>query len=119
MADDKRYFKPAAGRSVPRQDGTLCPDEGDYWPDDRYTRRRIKDGDLVKADPPAQAAKPATGTDTGAEKTDPPKPVTTPAPEAGDDAGDEKTDPPKPVTTLATDNEAGEIKMATAKRNAK
>lgn len=60
MRDEtKIYAKPAEGRDVPLSDGTAWPAEGD-WIDlqDRYYRRRLDDGDIVKTKPPAEPKSP-------------------------------------------------------------
>lgn len=59
MAGDKHpYLKPAPGRLVFREDGTEWPPEGERASTaSKYVRRRIKDGDLVEAQPPKPAAK--------------------------------------------------------------
>ena len=58
MSDEKKIFaKPAEGRTVPHADGRTWAAEGD-WVDlnDRYYRRRLSDGDIVKTDPPVNVA---------------------------------------------------------------
>lgn len=59
MAGDKHpYLIPAQGRLVFREDGTEWPAEGERASTaSKYVRRRIKDGDLVEAQPPRQPAK--------------------------------------------------------------
>lgn len=47
---DKLHVKPAEGRQVRREDGSIIPAEGAQVPNSTYYRRRIKDGDLVKVD---------------------------------------------------------------------
>ena len=53
------YVKPVAGRA-PRHETTHrpLPPEGDYWPDSPYTRRRLRDGDIVEATAPDVAPVP-------------------------------------------------------------
>lgn len=48
------YLKPAAGRAVPdpgRNDEWL-PEAGDWLPRDAYWQRRLRDGDVIAAEPP-------------------------------------------------------------------
>lgn len=54
------YVKPGPGRR-PRHEHTRqpLPVDGDYWPDSVYTRRRLRDGDVVLATAPAPAPQPA------------------------------------------------------------
>ena len=61
MTTDKRlYLKPAEGRTVRRpEDGEPWPAEGDFAERSQFVRRRLKDGDLVEAQPP-RAPKPAS-----------------------------------------------------------
>lgn len=47
---DKLHVKPADGRQVRREDGSIIPADGAQVPNSTYYRRRIKDGDLVKVD---------------------------------------------------------------------
>lgn len=59
MSDKRLYLKPAEGRVVRREsDGELWPAEGDFAERSQFVRRRLKDGDLVEAQPP-KTAKPA------------------------------------------------------------
>jgi hypothetical protein len=59
MTEKRLFLKPAEGRTVRRQDdGELWPAEGDFAERSQFVRRRLKDGDLVEAQPP-RAAKPA------------------------------------------------------------
>ncbi|WP_035715472.1 DUF2635 domain-containing protein [Azorhizobium doebereinerae] len=55
------YLKPAEGLTVPRLDGSSWPVVGDWTESDAYVRRRLKAGDLVAAEPPAEAADGAAG----------------------------------------------------------
>jgi|GEM_PF-1694377 len=68
MAETRLYLKPAEGRIVPLPSGEPCPPGGAYWDNTLYTRRRIADGDLIKAKPPAETAVAAPETKRGAEK---------------------------------------------------
>ncbi|WP_332117245.1 DUF2635 domain-containing protein [Azorhizobium caulinodans] len=52
----KIYVKPAEGLTMPRPDGTSMPAAGDWLEHDAYVRRRLKAGDLLKADPPGEGA---------------------------------------------------------------
>lgn len=61
-----KYLRPADGRRVPMPDGRPWPAEGAEVEVDTYVRRRLADGDLVKASPPKPekqtgADKPAAG----------------------------------------------------------
>lgn len=59
MSDKRLFLKPAEGRTVRRQeDGELWPAEGDFAERTQFVRRRLKDGDLIEAQPP-KPAKPA------------------------------------------------------------
>ncbi|MBA4222227.1 MAG: hypothetical protein C0458_15980 [Methylobacterium sp.] len=59
MIDKRLYLKAAEGRIVRRQeDGELWPTEGDWAERSQFVRRRLKDGDLVEAQPP-KPVKPA------------------------------------------------------------
>ncbi|KGE77650.1 hypothetical protein FP66_08450 [Halomonas salina] len=52
--------KPAQGRlQVRRENGKPIPAEGAHVELTPYVRRRLRDGDLVKAQPPKKPAKPA------------------------------------------------------------
>lgn len=66
MAEKRQYLKPAEGRIVPLPSGEPCPAAGEYWDNTLYSRRRVADGDLIKATP----SKPADteGKGKGAEK---------------------------------------------------
>jgi hypothetical protein len=58
MTDKRLFLKPAEGRIVRRpEDGELWPAEGDFAEPNQFVRRRLKDGDLVEAQPP-RAVKP-------------------------------------------------------------
>ena len=54
---DKLHVKPAEGRQVRREDGSIIPAEGAQVPNSTYYRRRLRDGDLVKV----ATAKPKKG----------------------------------------------------------
>ncbi len=59
MTEKRLFLKPAEGRTVRRQDdGELWPAEGDFAERTQFVRRRLKDGDLVEAQPP-KPVKPA------------------------------------------------------------
>lgn len=60
MADEK-FVKPAkAGAVIPHPDlKRRLPAEGDWWPDDQFLKRRLRDGDVVEAKPPSTSAAPA------------------------------------------------------------
>ncbi|WP_248307672.1 DUF2635 domain-containing protein, partial [Bosea sp. FBZP-16] len=59
MTDKRLYLKAGEGRIVRREeDGELWPAEGDFAERTQFVRRRLKDGDLVEAQPP-KPAKPA------------------------------------------------------------
>jgi hypothetical protein len=59
MSDKRLFLKPAEGRAVRRQeDGEPWPAEGDFTERTQFVRRRLKDGDLIEAQPP-KPAKPA------------------------------------------------------------
>jgi hypothetical protein len=59
MTDKRLYLKAGEGRIVRREaDGELWPTEGDWAENSRYIRRRVEDGDLVKADPPKKPKPP-------------------------------------------------------------
>lgn len=49
-----KFLKEAEGRSVYLPDGNRWPAEGALDPETYFTRRRIADGDLVEANPPAK-----------------------------------------------------------------
>ncbi|WNJ89168.1 DUF2635 domain-containing protein [Bosea sp. 685] len=56
-AETRKFYKAGEGRTVRREtDGELWPEAGDYAENTRFTRRRVDDGDLVEAEPPAQPA---------------------------------------------------------------
>ena len=58
----KQFLKQAEGRTVPTEDGKLWPEDGMDVTVTRYVRRRLRDGDLVKATRPKKTAeKTATG----------------------------------------------------------
>ena len=62
MPNGSVTLKPAPGRTVLREDGTLWPADGERASTaSRYVRRRIKDGDLVEASPPRPARKKTDG----------------------------------------------------------
>jgi Protein of unknown function (DUF2635) len=50
------FVRPGEGRVVRREDGSPWPLHGDWVADTQYVRRRLADGDLIRADP-NQAAK--------------------------------------------------------------
>lgn len=59
MTEKRLYLKAGEGRIVRRQeDGEVWPVDGDWADRTQFVRRRLKDGDLVEAQPP-RAAKPA------------------------------------------------------------
>jgi hypothetical protein len=61
MSDTRLFLKPADGRTVRREeDGSLWPTDGDWAETSLFIRRRLADGDLVKATPP-RPEKPAGG----------------------------------------------------------
>jgi hypothetical protein len=62
---DKKFYKPAEGVSLPLSDGRPWPTEGDWIDLDQYARRRIADGDIVAAKPPAIVAEPEAETKKG------------------------------------------------------
>lgn len=54
------YVKPVEGRQVPDPEkGGFVPPEGRHVDRTQYWLRRIADGDLLQANPPAVAEKPA------------------------------------------------------------
>ncbi|MEP9350570.1 DUF2635 domain-containing protein [Xanthobacter sp. KR7-225] len=71
----KIYLSVAEGLNVPLPDGGTWPASGAWVEPDQYVRRRLKDGDLVPADPPAEA-----------------EPESAPPAAAGDEAGDQVGD---------------------------
>ncbi|MCP4562012.1 MAG: DUF2635 domain-containing protein [Bosea sp.] len=53
MTDKRLFLKAGEGRIVRREDdGELWPAEGDFAERTQFVRRRLKDGDLVEAQPP-------------------------------------------------------------------
>lgn len=65
-AETRLFLKPGEGRTVRREeDKSLWPAEGDWAENTLFIRRRVRDGDLVKAAPP-KATKPDQG--SGGEK---------------------------------------------------
>lgn len=52
------YVKPADGRMPRDEHGRRLDRDGAYWPDNAYTRRLLRAGDIVRATDPAQAPKP-------------------------------------------------------------
>jgi hypothetical protein len=48
-----KFLKPAPGLEVPQPDGNPWPAEGMDAPDTLFVRRRIRDGDLIEAERPA------------------------------------------------------------------
>lgn len=50
------YVKPGEGKIVRHPDGRILPPEGARVPQDAYWRRRLADGDVAIAKPPAQVA---------------------------------------------------------------
>lgn len=59
MTEKRLYLKAGEGRSVRREaDGKPWPDDGDFAELSEFVRRRLKDGDLVEAQPP-RASKPS------------------------------------------------------------
>lgn len=54
MSDPVIYVVPAKGLTVPLPNGRACPARGDFVERNEYVRRRLADGDLVLADPPAE-----------------------------------------------------------------
>lgn len=60
MTEKRLYLKAGEGRTVHREeDGKPWPAEGDWAESTRFIRRRLEDGDLVKADPPKKSKPPA------------------------------------------------------------
>jgi hypothetical protein len=56
MTDKRLFLKPAEGRIVRRpEDGELWPADGDFAERSQFVRRRLKDGDLLEAQPPRPA----------------------------------------------------------------
>jgi hypothetical protein len=51
-----RILVQAEGRTVLQEDGSAWPADGIEDPDTHFTRRRLKDGDLVVADAPKTEA---------------------------------------------------------------
>ena len=62
---ESKYLKPAAGITLPLPDGRPWPAEGAMVEVDQYVRRRIADGDLVIAKPPAEPAETPAETKKG------------------------------------------------------
>ncbi len=50
-----KFLKAADGRTVDQEDGSPWPIEGMDAPDTLFIRRRLRDGDLIEAEPPAAA----------------------------------------------------------------
>jgi hypothetical protein len=51
--------KPAReGMSLAHPVAGLLPDEGGFWPEDQFTFRRLRDGDITRADQEAEAEEP-------------------------------------------------------------
>lgn len=51
------YVKPIAGRQVPDPDhGGFLPEAGRKVEPNQYWHRRLNDGDVIEATPPAEAA---------------------------------------------------------------
>lgn len=66
MSDQRLFLKPGEGRSVRREsDAEPWPAEGDWTERTQFVRRRLKDGDLVEAEP-SKKAKPPAGDKTPA-----------------------------------------------------
>ncbi len=69
------FLKPGKGRTMFQPDGQPWPAEGMDAPNNLFVRRRVRDGDLVDAEPPAaeqpaeelQTEEPATGKGKGAK----------------------------------------------------
>ena len=57
-----KFVVPAEGRRARAESGAIIDAAGAWLPDSTYLRRRLKDGDLVKATPPVEPkrAKPAS-----------------------------------------------------------
>lgn len=67
----KVYLAPAEGLSIPLPDGRPWPAGGDWVVHDTYIRRRLSDGDLVEATPPASAEPVPAAEQPGESSTDP------------------------------------------------
>jgi len=59
---ERKFLKPVAGISLPLPDGRAWPESGEWVDIDQYVRRRMADGDLVVARPPAAPEAPAPET---------------------------------------------------------
>ena len=59
------YVKPGDGRAVPDPEhgGELLPAEGRAVPNTAYWQRRVKDQDVVLADPPVEMLEPVDAPD--------------------------------------------------------
>lgn len=54
-AETRKFLKVAEGRTVRREaDGQPWDAAGEFAEDSRFIRRRLADGDLVEAEPPAE-----------------------------------------------------------------
>lgn len=64
------YARPAEGLSLPLPDGRPWPADGDFVDTaDAYVRRRLADGDIVEAAPPAAPADTGAGEDAAVAAT--------------------------------------------------
>lgn len=52
----KLFLRPATGLAVPMPDGTALPPDGGWAEDNLYWQRRIAEGDVAIAEPPAEPA---------------------------------------------------------------
>lgn len=64
----KMFLKQAEGRTVPQEDGKPWPEDGLETGMTAYVRRRLKDGDLVKASKPKKPAEAPSQKSTGGKK---------------------------------------------------
>ena len=82
------YAKPAFGRRFPLPDGKIVPEDGQYFDNNRFVRRRLTCGDLIECDPPA-GIEPAADTDSDI--------TTEPVPEQTDQSGTDLTESNPPA----------------------
>lgn len=70
MAIEKVYVVPAAGMKLrhPSKLAEQLPESGAFWPNDSFTRRRITEGSIKLAPPPA---KPSAAPEQPARKSKP------------------------------------------------
>lgn len=64
---EQKYLRPREGISLPLADGRPWPADGTLVDVDQYVRRRIADGDLVAATPPAEPVTSAAADEAVAE----------------------------------------------------